>query len=239
MLNRIINKIKTVLAPPPPPKPTPVNTHPKIVNSTVKIKDNISTNAEIVHSKIVGDITIGDGCYLESVLLVGNVTVGRYTSLNGPSSDFIAHINSIKIGSFCSIARGTMFQENLHDYDKITTYFIKQRIFKETPLIDSYSKGDIIVGNDVWIGAQCIILSGVTIGDGAVIAANSVVTKDVPPYAIVGGSPAKVIKYRFSEEIIKRLQDLKWWEWDIEKIKRNYHLFDDKLTTEALDRIID
>ena len=81
-------------------------------------------------------------------------------------------------------------------------------------------KGDIIIGNDVWVAFGATILSGVKIGDGAVVAAGSVVTKDIPPYAIVGGVPAKVIKYRFDDEIIKSLQDIKWWDWDQETIKK-------------------
>lgn len=83
------------------------------------------------------------------------------------------------------------------------------------------NKGDIIVGNDVWIGYEAVILSGVTIGDGAVIGARAVVTKDVPPYTIVGGVPAKPIKKRFSEENIKKLQSIRWWDWSKEKIAEN------------------
>lgn len=82
------------------------------------------------------------------------------------------------------------------------------------------NKGDIVVGNDVWIGYEAVILSGVTIGDGAVIGARAVVTKDVPPYTIVGGVPAKPIKKRFSEESIKKLQSIRWWDWPKEKLPR-------------------
>ena len=83
------------------------------------------------------------------------------------------------------------------------------------------NKGDIVVGNDVWIGYEAVILSGVTIGDGAVIGARAVVTKDVPPYTIVGGVPAKPIKKRFSDESIKKLQSIRWWDWSKEKIAEN------------------
>ena len=81
------------------------------------------------------------------------------------------------------------------------------------------NKGDIVVGNDVWIGYEAVILSGVTIGDGAIVAARAVVTKDVPPYAIVGGVPAKIIRPRFPEDVIKRLQSLRWWDWPEEKLQ--------------------
>ena len=85
-------------------------------------------------------------------------------------------------------------------------------------------KGDIHVGNDVWIGANTIIMSGVKIGDGAVIANNSHVVKDIEPYTIVGGNPAKVIRKRFSDEVINKLLDIKWWDWSIEKITENHRI---------------
>lgn len=91
-------------------------------------------------------------------------------------------------------------------------------------------KGDIVIGNDVWIGYSATIMAGVTIGDGAIIATNSTVIKDVEPYSIVGGNPAVEIKKRFSKEIIERLLHLKWWEWDIEKITENIqHLTDSNI----------
>ena len=102
------------------------------------------------------------------------------------------------------------------------------------PKGDITSKGSIVIGNDVWIGAQSILVSGIKIGDGAVIAANSVVTKDVPPYAIVGGSPAKVINYRFSEEIISELANLKWWDWDLAKIKKNRSFFENEVSLSTI-----
>lgn len=226
------------LYPPPKAEPDFYKTHyPKIKNSKISNYGLISPDAIIKNSEINGNITIGKGCYLNQVLLIGNISVDEYSSINGPMTDLRSYIEKIKIGKFCSIARGTLFQENLHDYEKITAYFIRQRVFNEEFPIDSYSKGEIVVGNDVWIGAQCMILSGVKIGDGAVIAANSVVTKDVPPYAIVGGSPAKIIKKRFSDEIISELLALEWWNWDIEKIRRNKPLFTDQLTLDMLKNI--
>jgi acetyltransferase-like isoleucine patch superfamily enzyme len=86
------------------------------------------------------------------------------------------------------------------------------------------SKGDVVIGNDVWIGFGATILSGVKIGDGAVVGARAVVSKDVPPYAVVGGVPAKVLKYRFDEDMVKKLLKLKWWHWDEDKIKEHIHL---------------
>jgi len=82
-------------------------------------------------------------------------------------------------------------------------------------------KGDIVIGNDVWIGYEAVVMAGVTIGDGAIIGARAVVTKDVPPYTIVGGVPARKIRRRFSDNVIARLLELKWWDWPAEQIQRN------------------
>ena len=82
------------------------------------------------------------------------------------------------------------------------------------------NKGDIVIGNDVWIGYEAVIMAGVHIGNGAIIAARAVVTKDVPPYTIVGGVPARPIRKRFDEEVIRKLETLKWWDWSAEKIRR-------------------
>ena len=82
------------------------------------------------------------------------------------------------------------------------------------------NKGDIVIGNDVWIGYEAVIMTGVHIGNGAIIAARAVVTKDVPPYTIVGGVPARPIRKRFDEEVIRKLETLQWWDWSVEKIRR-------------------
>ncbi len=97
------------------------------------------------------------------------------------------------------------------------------------------NKGDINVGNDVWIGYNATIMAGVTIGDGAIIATNSTITKDVEPYTIVGGNPANLIKKRFNDEKISKLLALKWWDWDLDKITRNIQ----NLTGNDLDKLID
>lgn len=177
--------------------------------------------------RVVGnDFNCGEECkFLGSVFIKGGVSVGRFTTINGPNTDIIAALNPIKIGSFCSIARNVSIQEYNHRIDRPTSYFINQNIFNDSMELDIVSKGMIEIGNDVWIGSHCVILSGVKIGDGAIIAANSVVNNDVPPYAIVGGVPAKVIKWRFSEEVRLELLEMKWWDWPLEDIKRNKEFF--------------
>lgn len=115
-----------------------------------------------------------------------------------------------------------------HRYDTITTYPFKDISFswpEAANAVDDHStKGDIIIGNDVWIGARANIMSGVTIGSGAIVATAAVVTKNVPPYAIVGGNPARVIKYRFSEEVIEQRLEIAWWVWPEDVIRTRMKL---------------
>ena len=136
--------------------------------------------------------------------------------------------DTLKIGKFCSIACGAkfLFTSGNHSLQSLSTYTFS--IFYEEWGLDAKdirsawdNKGDIVIGNDVWIGYEAVILSGVTIGDGAIIGARAVVTKDVPPYTIVGGVPARSIRRRFDEETVKKLEALRWWDWDEEKIKRS------------------
>lgn len=128
----------------------------------------------------------------------------------------------LRVGAFCSIAEGVqIFLGGEHRSDWVTTY----------PFIDFWhagrniqghptSKGDVVIGNDVWIGQEAIILSGVQIGDGAVIGARSVVSKDVPPYGIVAGNPARLVRFRFDEKTIHQLTKVAWWNWDDARIER-------------------
>ncbi|MGO2958680.1 MAG: CatB-related O-acetyltransferase [Acetobacter sp.] len=134
----------------------------------------------------------------------------------------------LRIGKYCSIAREVLMILGNHRSDTVTTYPFKDISFawpEAADATDDHStKGDIVIGNDVWIGARANIMSGVTIGSGAVIAAAAVVTKDVPPYAIVGGNPAHVIKYRFPEKTIERLLAIAWWDWPEALIRERMQL---------------
>ena len=125
------------------------------------------------------------------------------------------------IGSFCSIAPNLqLICRGKHMVDWITTYPFQAMWNMDIPLNDLPEHSPITIGNDVWIAENVKILQGVTIGDGAVIATESFVTKDVPPYAMVGGNPTKIIKYRFTDDQIKSLLRIKWWEWPDDKIKQ-------------------
>ena len=127
---------------------------------------------------------------------------------------------TLKVGSFCSIAGGVkIFLGGNHRTDWITTFPFS--IFRESAKHITWypeSKGDVLIGSDVWIGEDAVILSGVNVGNGSVIGASSVVASDVAPYSIVAGNPAKTIRMRFSEENVSILQSLKWWEWNDSKI---------------------
>lgn len=155
---------------------------------------------------------------------VGKYTYG-YQYLNND------HVESI--GAFCSIAEGQLVVPNDHRMDWITTSPIaslKQFSFTDKDYMSEYISGEdrkVVIGNDVWIGARCIIFEGITIGDGAVIAAGSIIRKDVPPYAVVGGVD-KILRYRFDKDTVNKLLQIQWWNWDDEKIRRNIDLFRDK-----------
>jgi acetyltransferase-like isoleucine patch superfamily enzyme len=133
---------------------------------------------------------------------------------------------ALTIGKYCSIStRVLIFLGSEHRADWISTYPFPV-LWREASSIKGHpsSKGDVRIGNDVYIGYHVIILSGVTVGDGAVIGAGSVVASDVPPYAIAAGNPAHVLRYRFDGETIKKLLEIKWWDWSDEKVKENVHL---------------
>ena len=172
----------------------------------------------------------GDNCrVLGPVHLSGNIQINRYTSINGPGTRISSKINPIKVGSFCSIASNVIIQEYYHRYDRMTSYFINQNIFNLDMKEDIYSKGSIVIEDDVWIGSNSVILSGVKIGRGSIVGAGSVVTKDVVKYSIVAGNPAKLIKMRFGNNTISYLEKLKWWTWRLDKIKKSKDLFNKKL----------
>ena len=143
------------------------------------------------------------------------------------------------VGNFCSIAGNVnIYLGGNHRTDWVTTYpfgHINQHIFNNfNGQGHPATKGDVIIGNDVWIAQNVTIMSGVTIGDGAIIANNSHVVKNVEPYSIVGGNPAKLIRYRFTTEQIKKLLEIKWWGWDDEKINK----FTPLLCNEDIDNFI-
>ena len=187
-------------------------------------------------------------CFLKNIIKNPNIEVGDYTYYDDfeDATNFEKNVryhfdfvgDKLIIGKFCMIGSGVTFIMNgaNHLTDAITTYPFA--IFgqgwehamdgKQYP-----NKGNIVIGNDVWIGYNATIMAGVKVGDGAIIATNATVTKDVEPYTVVGGNPAKEIRKRFTPEQIKILLELQWWNWKIEKITANVH----HLTSNNIDAL--
>ena len=180
--------------------------------------------------------------YLKNVITDPSITVGDYTMYNDFVNDPVGfernnvlyhypiNRDRLIIGKFCSIACGAKFLFNSanHILSSLSTYpfplFFEEWGLEKRNVAASWdNKGDIVIGNDVWIGYEAVIMAGVTIGDGAIIGARAVVTKDVPPYTVAGGIPAKPIKKRYPEETIAALSELKWWDWPEERIAQNLH----------------
>ena len=178
--------------------------------------------------------------YLKKTITNPAIIVGEYTMYNDFVNDpaqfernnvlyhYPVNHDRLMIGKFCSIACGAKFLFNSanHSLSSLSTYpfpiFYEEWGLDRKNVAEAWdNKGDIVIGNDVWIGYEAVILAGVTVGDGAVIGARAMVTKDVPPYTIVGGVPAKPIRKRFSEETISEMLALKWWDWPKERIARN------------------
>lgn len=176
--------------------------------------------------------------YLKNVITNPNISIGDFTIYNDFINDprdfeknnvlYHSPINNDKliIGKFCSIACGAKFimTSANHTNSSFSTYpfpIFFEEWDENLNVSDAWdNKGDIVIGNDVWIGYDAVIMSGIHIGHGAIIGTRAVVTKDVPPYAIVGGVPSKIIKMRYDDAIIKNLLDIKWWNWDIEYIQK-------------------
>ena len=131
----------------------------------------------------------------------------------------------VRIGKYCSIGDGVRFVFGEHRTDRVTTFPLRAMCFNDAPHADALSKGGIVIGHDVWLGAGATILSGVKIGNGAIVAAGAVVAKDVPPYSVVGGVPAKVIRMRLTEFQIAALEKIQWWDWPLEKVQANLECF--------------
>lgn len=201
---------------------------------------------QFIHRKKIGSVcrfgthtTIDSKAVFEGANRLGSDSVFLNSSMGYASyvSDH-SFIKNTKIGRYTCIADNVLTVAGNHPLTFVSIHpafystvqkssYVDKQKFEEFKYIDSERKISIEIGNDVWIGTRAIILEGITIGDGAVVAAGAVVTKDVPPYAIVGGVPAKIIRYRFSDEEIEKLQGLRWWEKGESWIKEHVNEFDD------------
>lgn len=206
------------------------------VTPSIILKGVESMNAERIYPRTGDTQTV----YLKNVITKPGIEVGDYTIYNDFVHDprdfernnvlyhYPVNHDRLIIGRFCSIACGAKFLFNSanHTLSSLSTYpfpiFYEEWGLDVADVASAWdNKGDIRIGSDVWIGYEAVILAGVTIGDGAIIGSRAVVTKDVPPYAIAGGVPARPIRSRFAEDVVQRLLELRWWDWPEERIAAN------------------
>ena len=217
----------------------------KIINSTYGHGIKCYRNSVIIDSKVGKCVTIGDDSNIMRCHIGNHVGVNRRSYINDSYIGDFSYsgsnttINFSKIGKFCSLARNVDIGGFDHDYHKVTTmpmFRFNQLSSGEKPVFKSNELCEI--GNDVWIAAGTQILHKVKVGDGAVIGGGAVVTKDVPPYAIVVGVPARVIKYRFEDKFIDRLLSIKWWDWPENIILENINwLIESDLNDKLIDKM--
>lgn len=225
----------------------------KFIDSTANISDSelgedvrCYRNSVVSHSKLGCGVSVGNDSNVERCVLGQHVAINRRSYVNDSIIGDYSYaginttMNFVRMGKFCSIARNVDIGGFDHDYHKVTTmpmFRFRQMLTGEKPVPDQCNDY-CEIGNDVWIAAGAQVLHKVTIGDGAVVGGGAVVTKDVPPYAIVAGVPARVIKYRFAPEVIERLLKIKWWDWPQRMIEEHAKwMIESDLNDETLARM--
>jgi len=180
----------------------------------------INTWLRVMSFRLHG-VRVGRGSWIKSFCQIGRGTgIGWGFCVRGAGE--------LSIGKFCAIGENLRVITNNHEVSCLSMNLLLQDELLDARLLSE--KKDVVIGNDVWIGDNVIILPGVTVGDGCVIGAGALVTKSIPGFSIVAGNPAKVLRKRFSEENERKISELRWWDWDMDKIKRNRHLFSSVLT---------
>lgn len=224
---------------------------PKVVNSHISTNALIEPFCRVIDSEIGDKNILYKGSIIDKSILKENVFVSDYSKIDNSTLENYSRVGKLnhlyfvslgkhtytgqdtvimhsEIGAFTSISWGVTIGAGEHDYKRITSHCFLYNSYDQLNKGASYYnrfEKQCKIGNDVWIGANSTILRGIEVSDGAIIGANSVVTKSVPPYAIVAGNPAKIIKYRFDDEIIKILCEIKWWNLDDKIIRDNCELF--------------
>ena len=179
------------------------------------LKKKKNTIVKTSHIPLAVMQKIGSNCWISEEVQIykDTVEIGDYSYING------GKIFYSKIGKFCSIGYNVFLGSGEHSLDKISTFPVKNKVCNIAGLVDFPEQKDTIIGNDVWIGNNVCIKQGVNIGDGSIIASGAVVTHDVQPYSIVGGVPAKLIRFRFDKAVREILTKIEWWNWDFNRLK--------------------
>lgn len=199
-----------------------------------------------IDCNLCDNIIIGEDSFLRNCFLGDYVQINRRNILEdailgeGTYTGSNTVLKHIIIGRYCAISWNVSATGNTHDYKRASSHpFTYLRSFGFVNQNTTLENKKIIIGNDVWIGANSSILPGVTIGSGAIIGAGSVVTKDVPPYAIVVGNPGKIIKYRFDENVVQLLLESKWWNWPHDIIRENIGLFKQEMSKDIARQFVE
>lgn len=226
----------------------------KVINSKIGANVRVYDFAEIRNSEIGDNVIIGNYAIVVDSNVESNISINRsnyiFRSIIGKFSytGIGTSIRSAQVGSFCSLAWNVSIGGGNHEFKNITTSPLWRFNMLDRGVIDRSKDGELAkrhnefgecsIGNDVWIGTNAVILRGVHIGNGAIVGAGAVVTRNVEPYSVVVGAPAKPIRKRFSEEIIRELVDLKWWNWPLDVIRENSNLvFSQRVNAKVIDRM--
>lgn len=224
----------------------------QITNTEIPEKTTLYNAVRIFNSKLEDDCQIGDFTTMREAKLENNVIINRHNEVMNTEigkytcTGRFTSLHDCKIGRFCSISWLNTIGGDDHDYKLISTHpfyynphfgFTDDWEYKNKKDEEDIKNSPCVVGNDVWIAANCNINRNVHVGNGAIIAAGAVVTKDVEPYTIVAGVPAKPIGKRFDEETIKRLEEIKWWDFPEEYLKKNIELFKKHINNSVLDKL--